>query len=443
MPDGLRMPSSAEAERAVIGVMLLDGEAAGSIAAQLEPEDFYDGKNYGIFKTLSSRLREDASIDMVVLISQGILSQSDYASYVDSCTHTGAWAHQAKILRELRQRREIIVAAGKAARAACKPDCDVSAVLQQLGADCGRASRLTMMGDASPDTILRDYAAEVQAWKTMPFVRSGIDRLDAHMGGGILPGQVLTVVGGEGTMKTSLALQYAETYLREIGRPVLYLSLDMPRKRIAVRRLLALMDMPENKVLAEMQGDTPFFQQALRERERFDRGRFLLEGGPMQLKDIEAAVSAQNPGLVIWDFLTATAGYDSEMECQRACANALRAWQTKYAATWIILSQMSEQSKYRQRQGDFGASASGGNSIARVSDTVIELVLSAATPTTYQQANNIHPAPDLIAIISKSRAGQKGGMWALEYVGKTMTFTGRCTQAQLEKPKKSIFSVNF
>lgn len=443
MSDGLRMPSSAEAERAIIGVMLLDGGAAGSIAAQLEPEDFYDGKNYGVFKALSSRLRDERSIDAVVLLSQGVLSQSDYAAYVDSCTHTGAWAHQAKILRELRQRREIIVAASKAASAAYKPDCDVPATLQQLGADCGRTSRLTMMGEASPDTILRDYAAEVHAWKTMPFVRSGIDRLDAHMGGGVLPGQVLTVVGGEGTMKTSLALQYAETYLREIGRPVLYLSLDMPCKRVAVRRLLALMDMPENKVLAEMQGDTPLFQQALKERERLDRGRFLLAGGPMQLKDIEAAVSAQRPGLVIWDFLTATAGYDSEMECQRACANALRAWQTKYAATWIILSQMSEQSKYRQRQGDFGASASGGNNIARVSDTVIELVLSAATPTTYQLANNIHPAPDLIAIISKSRAGQKGGMWALGYVGKTMTFTGRCTQAQLEKPKKSIFSVNF
>lgn len=443
MPDGLRMPSSAEAERAIIGVMLLDGEAAGAIAAQLEPEDFYDGKNYSVFKTLSRRLSEEASIDMVVLISQGILSQSDYASYVDSCTHMCAWTQQAKILRELRQRRDVIVAASKAANAAYKPDCDVSAILQRLGADCGRTSRLTMMGNTSPDTILRDYANEVQAWRTMPFVRSGIDGLDAHIGGGMLPGQVLTVVGGEGTMKTSLALQYAETYLREIGQPVLYLSLDMPRKRIAVRRLMALMDMPENKVLVEMQGNTSFFQQALREREAFDCGRFLLMGGPMQLKDIEAAVSAQKPGLVIWDFLTATTGYDSEMECQRACANALRAWQTKYAATWIILSQMSEQSKFRQRQGDFGAAASGGNSIARVSDVVIELILSSVTPTPYQMANNINPPPNLIAIVSKSRAGQKGGMWALEYTGKTMTFTGRCTKAQLEKPKKSIFSVNF
>ncbi|WP_302364762.1 DnaB-like helicase N-terminal domain-containing protein [Pyramidobacter piscolens] len=442
LPD--QMPCSAEAEGAVIGTMLLDRSAAEKIAALLTPEDFYNGKNFGVFKTLSARLRAGQPLDGVLLTARGALSQSDFAGFVDSVSSTAAWPNQARLLRELRQRRDAVTAGRRLIRDAFAPDADTAAMFQRAWADLARTTRLTLDDGDGPDGVLDRFEAEVRSWGDKPFARSGVDRLDRSIGGGVLPGGIVTLVGGEGTMKTSLALSFAETYLREVGQRVLYLSLDMKPERIALRRLLPLAGMSERRMIAAIREDPDGFREVRQRRAQIDRGRFRLSGGPMELKDVESAVAAQSPGLVIWDFLTATAGFANEMECQRACVEALRAWQTKFPATWLVLSQMSEQSKLGQRQGDFSGKAAGGNNLARVSDTLIELFLDEPPePNACQLANNVTPPPELIAIVAKCRTGQKGSMWALGYDGPTMSFTGDAQRVRREKQKKAQFRKDF
>lgn len=241
MDDELILPSSSEAERALIGVMLLDGDAAGQIAAMLSPKDFYDGKNIDLFDKLQARLAAGEPIDGVVLSAQGVLGQSDYAAYVDSVTSTGAWKNQAEVLREQRQRRGLIYAGRRLCSAGYRPDCDVPAALREGWSDLDKTARLSLDTDSSPERALSDYAAQVRSWDSKPYTCSGIIDLDEAIGGGILPGQILAIVGGDGSMKTSLALAFSENYIQTAERPVLYLSLDMRPERVALRRLLPLM----------------------------------------------------------------------------------------------------------------------------------------------------------------------------------------------------------
>ena len=438
------MPHDPAVERAVIGDMLVDGAAAAQISALLEPDDFYELKHRDIFRTLTNRLQSSASLDVIVLLSQKILSQMDYAAYVDSTSSAASWRHHARILREMRQRRCFIRAAYDLKAAGDQWDSNVSLTLQGVWAELGRASRMTMAMETNPDTALDAYVSEIQGWSNMPLARTGIDRLDEAIGGGILPGELLAVVGGDGSMKTSLALKICDAYLEDVGQPVLYLSLDMHPKRIGLRRLLPFAGLGEKKMIDLIRRKDPLFEQCRQQREQRDRGLFHLVGGPMVLRDLESVLAQINPGLVIWDYLTATSGYKSEMDCQRACVERLREWQVKFPATWVVLSQMSELAKAGQRQGDYAGKASGGNNLARAADTQIELFLDEPPEATeYQRATGIFEAPALIAIVNKCRAGQKGSTWSLDYDGPTMTFTGSAQRVQREKQKKAIFTRGF
>lgn len=442
MSDGLVMPSSPEAERALIGVMLLDKEAAGQIAALLSPKDFYDGKNMGVFEKLQARLAAGEPIDGVVLAAQGVLDQADFAGYVDSVTLTGAWKGQAEVLREQRQRRGLIYAGRRLCSAAFKPDCDVPAALRDGWSDLDKTARLSLVTDTSPERALSNYTAQVRSWSSINTVRSGIYELDEAIGGGVLPGQILAVVGGDGSMKTSLALAFLENYIQTVARPVLYLSLDMRPEQVALRRLLPLADMSEKRLTEAIRGDPDFFAATLAQREKIDGGRCHILDGPMELKDIERGIAQLSPGLVIWDYITATAGFKSEMECQRACVEALRRWQHKYSASWIVLSQMSELAKAGQRQGDYAGRASGGNNLSRIADTQLELYMDDVEPQPYQMAQGIVPEPQLVAIVTKCRSGVRGSMWSLEYNGPTMSFSGRAERVRREKKRRQIFTRN-
>ena len=442
MPDDLILPSSPEAERSLIGVMLIDRDAAGQIAAVVSPKDFYDLKNSSLFATLQNRLNAGQPIDSVVLASQGVLDQADFAAYVDSVTSTMAWKGQAEVLREQRQRRGLIYAGQRLCRSGYKPGCDVAAALRDGWADLDKTARLSLDTDSSPARALSNYAAQVRSWDSKPYTRSGIRELDEAIGGGILPGQILAVVGGDGSRKTSLALSFAENYISTVSRPILYLSLDMRPERVALRRLLPLADMSERQLTEAMRSDPDAFSAALTQREKIDGGRFHILDGPMELKDIEQGIAQLSPGLIIWDYITATAGFTSEMECQRACVEALRRWQHKYGASWIVLSQMSELAKAGQRQGDYAGRASGGNNLSRIADVQLELYMDDVEPQPYQMAQGIVPKPQLVAIVTKCRGGVRGSMWSLDYKGATMSFTGRAQRVRREKKRKQIFTRN-
>jgi KaiC/GvpD/RAD55 family RecA-like ATPase len=52
----------------------------------------------------------------------------------------------------------------------------------------------------------------------MPRLSTGIDALDAQLGGGLLPGTLTVIVGATGIGKTQLGLQFAEAGERQEGR---------------------------------------------------------------------------------------------------------------------------------------------------------------------------------------------------------------------------------
>lgn len=445
-PDwSLDLPSAPDEERVVLGAMLLNEAEARKIAALLEPKDFADGRHLALFRALAERLDAGQPVDGVSLTTDGVVDQNAFAGLVDKAveagaTVPGAWRVHAESLRRVRTRRGLIWTARRLIDAANRTDCDVTTAMAAAKKSLSLAQRLNLGVETSPETLLDGYEKKVRTWKGQPLTKSGIYNLDKAIGGGALPGWVVAIIGGDGSMKTSLALRFGDEYLKNVGRPVLYLSLDMPSERIAFRRLLPLADSGEMSLMSAVVEHETDFSEVRARRVELDAGRYHIADGPMRLAEIEALVSRLEPGLVIWDYLTATAGYRTEMDAQRACVEALRAWQRRYDATWIVLSQMSELAKAGQRQGDFAGRASGGNNLSRVTDIQLELFLDAVTPEKYMMEMGIIPKPKLICTVTKTRVGIMGSSWDLDYNGPTMSFTGQSERVKRNKERKQMFT---
>jgi RecA/RadA recombinase len=64
-----------------------------------------------------------------------------------------------------------------------------------------------------------DFVANYWIMTNTTRLSTGIDGLDQHLGGGLLPGTLTVVVGSTGIGKTQLGLQFAQAGLKQEGRP--------------------------------------------------------------------------------------------------------------------------------------------------------------------------------------------------------------------------------
>src|ERR1035437_248109 len=84
------MPYSQQAERAVLGAILLDNSAYNQAAAVLLPEDFFEGSNRIIFLRMTEMAERSTAIDMITLCDELIrhkeLESIGGAAYVSSLT---------------------------------------------------------------------------------------------------------------------------------------------------------------------------------------------------------------------------------------------------------------------------------------------------------------------------------------------------------------------
>ena len=62
-----KMPNSVEAERSVLGAMLLDESALDSMLEQLKPDDFYQDAHAHIFEAMRSIRQAGNAVDVITL----------------------------------------------------------------------------------------------------------------------------------------------------------------------------------------------------------------------------------------------------------------------------------------------------------------------------------------------------------------------------------------
>lgn len=245
-------PANVEAERAVLGAMLLNSDVVDEvipILAQADLAPFYVEAHALLFSAIVGLRERGAPVDMVSLTSaltaSGKLEASGGAAYIAELTDavpTSANAvYYAGLVREAALLRGLITICSRAAGDGYRGEADAALLIDQVAAALdGLGAARVHQGVHSIAGLIPEAVRQMEAIvngtapKGLP---TGIGELDRILGG--LQRQDLVIVAASpSTGKTALVLNFALA-AAGAGYRVIVFSAEMDRRKIMQRLLCA------------------------------------------------------------------------------------------------------------------------------------------------------------------------------------------------------------
>ncbi|MBQ9875101.1 MAG: replicative DNA helicase [Thermoguttaceae bacterium] len=242
-------PYNAEAERGVIGAIILDPRLCDDVSVIVRPSDFYLDQNRRIYRRLLELNQASAGIDLTLLV-QGLRESGELvevggeayiAELMTSVQVTAHAARYAEIVRQNAIRRQLIETCesvlSDAYATEVQPKELVARAEERVFAinDQRSAGKLRSMRELMQDVF---HLIDARASGEVDGVPTGFMDLDAMLGG--LHGSELIILAARPSMgKTALATNIADFVAVEKREPVLFFSLEMAKTELALRMLCA------------------------------------------------------------------------------------------------------------------------------------------------------------------------------------------------------------
>ncbi len=248
-PDKL-IPSSREAEQAVLGSVLIDPDAVIKVASFLRADDFYSEKNGWVYQAILDLHEHRQPADFVTLCEElekrnqlqevgGDAYITDLINAVPTAIHVEYYAH---IVEQKAVLRRLITAAGQIAQMAYDESRDVGEVVDNAEQVIFQVSERRVRRDLAPIQELMggvidriDYLARNRG--EVLGVPTGFRLLDKILGG-LQKSDLIILAARPSAGKTSLALNLAANAAKRYGQRVAFFSLEMSAEQL-VQRLLA------------------------------------------------------------------------------------------------------------------------------------------------------------------------------------------------------------
>jgi len=247
-------PHDVEAEEAVIGSLVIDGEAIFQIAPFLKPEDFFREKNAWCYEACLALYQRNEAINQVTLAHElaqrhrledigGPAYLSTLAAQVPTSLHI---EHYARIVHRTAVLRRLISAAGRIAAIGYEGGADVDEALSRAEEILFRLRRPDTPGRGFVHIrdVLDQYLAEsplapaAVARRRHEHLLTGFRDLDRLLGG-FHPSDLIILAARPGLGKSALAVNIARHVALNHGATVAMFSLEMAKEQLAQRLLAA------------------------------------------------------------------------------------------------------------------------------------------------------------------------------------------------------------
>jgi hypothetical protein len=131
MTDRRPLPNSLEAERALIGIAILDNKKIPDLIPLVGPEDFYSDKSKAMWEGIITLACANKEVSIVSLneFLEDKITLTEIAKVIDGVPRSADAAHYAKVVRDKSRDRKIIQAAHRLTEAAYVGDTDEAATL--------------------------------------------------------------------------------------------------------------------------------------------------------------------------------------------------------------------------------------------------------------------------------------------------------------------------
>lgn len=245
------LPQSMDAERSVLGAMLLDANAASVGCEILNIEDFYKGIHQKIFEKILVNFNRGIPSDLVTLTEalsgDDMLKEAGGAYYlselVDQVPTSANVSHYAEIVKEKATRRRLISTCAQISRESYSPENEASDLLDHAQQSIFEIAQEKQTGDFvhigslindTIDTINHLYERKtdltgiISGFKDLDVMTSGLQRSD------------LIILAARPSMgKTAFALNVATNCAIRANHPVAIYSLEMSKAQLVFRMLCA------------------------------------------------------------------------------------------------------------------------------------------------------------------------------------------------------------
>lgn len=236
------VPHSIDAEKAVLGAVLLDVEVLPLAVTVIRPADFFRQAHATVFGCMLDLQARSLAPDFVTLKDElarlGKLDEVGGPAYlsslVDGMPHGSHVAQHAGIVREKARLRTAMAVANRLIAQAYEQETTAAQAVERAVRDLSLAIEAPAGGLVSERDAVLMYLGDLGSEKGAPIMTGYLD-LDALVGG-IRPGDLVIVAARPSVGKTSLALGIAR-HVADKGRVALFCSLEMSLGGLASRLL--------------------------------------------------------------------------------------------------------------------------------------------------------------------------------------------------------------
>lgn len=246
------VPHSIEAERSVLGAILIENTAINRAQEILREGDFYREPHRKIFKVMNDLSERTTAIDTVTVKEElsrageldAVGGPAYIASLIDGVPRSANIEYYARIVKEKAILRSLIEAGGRivstAYEASQEPDDildESERLIFQIAQDRLRAGFVPMKVVA--DQSLKTIEQLAERRELVTGLPTGYKLLNEYTSG-LQPADLVILAGRPGMGKTSLALNIAQNVAMQAARKVGIFSLEMTREQLFLRMLTGL-----------------------------------------------------------------------------------------------------------------------------------------------------------------------------------------------------------
>lgn len=417
-----KQPHSLEAERSVLGSLLIENDGYDKISSQLETKDFFRDAHQKIFEAIGTLLGDGKPADLRLvceeLIRRRLLDDVGGATYVselvDGVPRAVNIKYYAGIVREKSAMRRLIKIGSRLVEQAYVGEDGPQALIQHtdvaltaLSSDAKWNTGAVPICD-SMGALADELARRIERRGQINGVSSGLPSLDL-LTHGWQPRKMVVVAADTSFGKSVFAIDQAIAFARA-GQRVVYYSLEMPKEDLHWRMLSSLSGIPLNQMTwGNITTDAQFRAIANAQEAMADL--------PIEINDTVRSIhdmrsecrqikAERGLGAVVIDHFQLMDGVEGENRTQQL-ANISRRTQTlasELGVTLFVLSQLTltEQTTGEPQLGHLRECKSLGHD----ADQVLML-----DPHDKAKARTEQPVITMKLLMRKNRGGSLGRVW--------------------------------
>jgi replicative DNA helicase len=363
------LPHNLDAERSVLGAILLDNHALNAAVELLRPEDFFLEQHRRLFHRMVTLAEQHQAIDPVTLAEElerhGELQAAGGAAYLaqlmEGVPRTTHVEHYARIVKEKALLRNLIHVTEAIQQQALEADRQADEILDraeslifQLAEDRVRTG-LVGVRELVRDSYER-LERMVSEGRRLTGLSTGYRQLD-QLTSGLQPSELIILAARPSMGKTALALNIAENVALGERRAVAIFSLEMSKESLLLRLLAARARLDAHKFRSGLLGREDWKKMAATLAELAEAPLWIDDTGSTTVMEIGAKARRlkhdKGLDLVIVDYLqllTARGKFSNRNEEVASLSRGLKGLAKELKVPVLVLSQLTRAPEREDRR---------------------------------------------------------------------------------------------